>query len=254
METKDNNLDLWNAVKQPSVDFVKKGQLNLSSIDSYYMFQQATQAFGICGIGWGYEILSEEYREGVEIINTNSESEKYTLGQTIGNEINHILKLRLWFKQDGQTGEVFQYGVTRAVYGSKWGVTTDEEAPKKSLTDAIKKCLSMLGFCADVYMGRFEDASYMVGARAKTEIEKQESTNEAIEKAKSNIADWVTKEIESCKKIPSKNINGFKAAMNGVRKKLITKCAAANINNQNWVKKLDAVTTEELSEREPVKE
>lgn len=240
-----SNLQLWNSVNKTSVDYLKSGQQGLSSIDSYYMFEQATKAFGACGIGWGYEILSEEYREGADIINAK-ENAKYTVGQIIGKEVNHILKLRLWFKQGEQTGEVFQYGVTRAVYGSKWGVTTDEEAPKKSLTDAIKKCLSMLGFCADVYMGKFEDSNYMIGATARTEVEKEDQSKQSIAKARSEISDWVKKEIEACKKLLP-NENGFKASMKNVRSKLITRCQAAEMHPSHFTNRLDEIALEELA-------
>ncbi|MFK8333452.1 hypothetical protein M2D63_026040, partial [Pseudomonas sp. BJa5] len=39
--------------------------------------------------------------------------------------------------------------------------TTDGEAPKKSLTDAINNSLSMLGFRADVFLGIFDDRDYV---------------------------------------------------------------------------------------------
>ena len=43
-------------------------------------------------------------------------------------------------------GEVTHFGQTTFVGANKHGLFTDEEAPKKSLTDATNKALSMLGF------------------------------------------------------------------------------------------------------------
>lgn len=242
-----SNLNLWNSVNKTNTDYLKGGQQGLSSIDSYYMFEQATKAFGVCGIGWGYEILSEEYREGGDIIFKGTGSATYEQGQNLGKEINHILKVRFWFELDGKKGELCQYGVTRAVYGSKWGVSTDEEAPKKSLTDAIKKCLSMLGFCADVYMGKFEDSEYRKGAEARSEIEKDEQSSEAVSKAREDIGAWVKKEIEACKKLLPANENGFKAAMKATKSKLVTRCQAAGIHPSSFTNRLDEIALEELS-------
>ncbi|WP_434771820.1 hypothetical protein [Pseudomonas entomophila] len=50
-------------------------------------------------------------------------------------------------------------------------MTTDGEAPKKSLTDAIKKALSMLSFSADVFLGLFDDNAYVQQRQEETAIE-----------------------------------------------------------------------------------
>ena len=54
-----------------------------------------------------------------------------------------------------------QFGQTMAVDKNKYGVFTDEEAPKKSATDCISKCAVMLGIGADVYLGLFDDNKYV---------------------------------------------------------------------------------------------
>ena len=89
----------------------------------------------------------------------------------LGRELNHTLKIKFWFVLDGQRGEIEQYGCTRYLYKSKFGTTTDGEAPKKSLTDAIKKSLSMLGFSADVFLGLFDDTAYVDALKADERVE-----------------------------------------------------------------------------------
>jgi hypothetical protein len=170
-----SNLDFWNKYGKTDPAFVKPSQKGLSSIDGYYIFQQATKAFGMCGIGWGYEILEEKYQVGAPVLSPDKKAE-------LGNEIDHMLLVKLWFMQGDKKGELSHYGITRYVYGSKYGLITDEEAPKKSLTDAIKKCLSMLGFCSDVYMGKFEDSAYVDAARGDAALEN--AINKDEEKAK----------------------------------------------------------------------
>lgn len=73
----------------------------------------------------------------------------------------HKVRVKLWYRLDGVRGEVVQFGQTTFVGRNRNGLFTDEEAPKKSLTDAMSKCLSLLGFSADVYLGRFDDNKYV---------------------------------------------------------------------------------------------
>jgi hypothetical protein len=64
-------------------------------------------------------------------------------------------------------GTVEHFGQTTFVGKNKNGYFTDEEAPKKSLTDAIGKALSMLGFSADIYLGLFDDNKYVNDRKAE---------------------------------------------------------------------------------------
>lgn len=73
----------------------------------------------------------------------------------------HKVHARLWYVLDGVRGEVEQFGQTQIVGKNKNGFYTDEEAPKKSLTDAMSKCLSLLGFSADIHLGLYDDNKYV---------------------------------------------------------------------------------------------
>jgi hypothetical protein len=50
---------------------------------------------------------------------------------------------------------------------NKYGVFTDEEAPKKSITDCIGKCAVLLGVGADVHLGMFDDHKYVNERKAE---------------------------------------------------------------------------------------
>lgn len=163
MNGEKQNLKIWSGFGKTDPRFVKQGTKGMSAIDAYYMFQQATKTFGPVGIGWGYEEESEDYRNGAAIYDKE--------GNIIGNEINHVVRIKLWYMLDGNRGELRSIGSTPYMYKSKYGVTSDEEAAKKSLTDAIKKGLSMLGLCSDVYMGMFEDQQYVADAANEKAVE-----------------------------------------------------------------------------------
>jgi len=154
------NLQLWERVRTPDPAYTKVfnrgGGFSGTSINATYQTRCATAEFGPIGIGWGVDILEERFVEGAPII---------IEGKVICREVIHVLKVELWYKLNGQTGKLVQFGQTTFVGKNKYGPFTDEEAPKKSLTDATTKCLSLLGFAADVFVGLFDDNKYVNDAR-----------------------------------------------------------------------------------------
>ena len=51
--------------------------------------------------------------------------------------------------------------MTEVVSRDKRGIVTDSEFAKKSLTDALTKAASWLGFSADIHLGKFDDVRYV---------------------------------------------------------------------------------------------
>lgn len=151
-----SNLQIWNqvAVTDPKFtkDFNRSGGFAGTAINPTYLANRATEVFGPMGIGWGMNILDERYVEGAPIIIDKA---------VVGREVVHIIRASLWYVWDGKKGEVPQYGQTVFVGKNRNGVFTDEEAPKKSLTDAMSKCLSLLGFSADIHTGQWDDNKYV---------------------------------------------------------------------------------------------
>jgi len=169
-----SNLEIWNKVKTTDQAYTKKGQGGQggsTAINAHYMIREATKTFGPIGIGWGYEVLEENFIEAEHIY--------MTIGQNRvldGINKNHTIKLKLWFKYDGEKGEVIDYGHTKYSYKTKGGSGYwfyDEEVSKKSLTDAIKRCLSKIGICADIYLGEFDDQNYQAEAAQEIYVEKE---------------------------------------------------------------------------------
>ena len=160
------NLALWESVQATDPDFTKSfsrsGGFRGTAINHTYQTKRATQAFGPKGIGWGTVVLDEKYVEGAPILHKDN---------VIGREIVHVVRIELWYEiarrfSDDQPfetrrGSVQAYGQTTFVGTNKHGTYTDEEAPKKSLTDAESKALAALGFSSDVHMGLFDDNKYV---------------------------------------------------------------------------------------------
>jgi hypothetical protein len=147
------NLSLWQSVEKTDPQYTKPfsrgGGFRGTATNATYLAKKATEAFGPMGIGWGVEIIDEAIMEGAP------------LDAQGNNEKIHKVRVKLWYKLDGERGEVVQFGQTTFVGRNKNGLFTDEEAPKKSLTDAMSKCLSLLGFSADIHLGRFDDNKYV---------------------------------------------------------------------------------------------
>lgn len=195
MKMENNNLSLWEKVSTTDPAYTKAFNQGFSgtSINSTYLIMQATEQWGMIGLGWGYDIAEERIDNGGPVYNND--------GEILGHIQTHTIKLCLWVKQGEEFSRVEHFGHTPYTYyshkNSKW--ITDQEAPKKSLTDALKKCLSMHGFSADIYLGMFDDRSYVEEVKAQVEINKIDDKLEADVKAKQIYKDWFDKHLELIK-------------------------------------------------------
>lgn len=154
-----NNTTLWDSVYKTdpahTKKFQKAGGFSGTAIKPIYLMHKATEIFGVCGIGWGWNELENKVVGGV-----------------------WCSKVQLWFIYNNQKGHVEQWGQTTMEGKNSKGAFVDEEAPKKAVTDAVTKCLSYLGFAGDVHMGLFDDSKYV------DERVKEEKAETAISKKK----------------------------------------------------------------------
>jgi len=187
----NHNLALWDEVQKTDPRYTKEysgaGGFSGTSINATYLVRLATEQFGPIGIGWGYDIEEERFDSG-GLLEVTEE----------GHEIRamvHTLKLKLWYKNGPDRGEVTHFGHTPYVYRNKYGIQTEQEASKKSLTDALKKCLSMLGFAADVFMGEFDDIHYLESLKEESEIARAEDQIAEREKKAKEYREWLEKNV-----------------------------------------------------------
>jgi hypothetical protein len=155
----NDHLAIWRQVEATDPQFTRRfgslGGFEGTAVNPLYNIKRATEVFGPIGIGWGYEIVEERYIEGGPLGFNRS-------GAVAGRTVVHGLKVRLWYVVGDKRGEVLGFGQTLFVgLNGSGAVFTDEDAPKKSLTDAISKCLSAVGFSADVWLGRYDDSKYV---------------------------------------------------------------------------------------------
>jgi hypothetical protein len=140
--------DFWERVKKTDPKRVKAitgKQYKGNSPQPYYMVERMTEEFGMCGIGWGLNILNER------------------MERLTDTDVLHVAVVELWYKQGEKTGSITQIGQTKAAYKKSDAnyIVVDEDAPKKSVTDALTKCMSYLGFAGDIFSGQWDDSKYV---------------------------------------------------------------------------------------------
>lgn len=165
----DKNMDLWNRVCTTDPEYTKKVTFGraFTAIDPMYQVMRATEELGRAGEGWGFTV------EEVKFLPTDQVAMKVRLWH--GNKDRYI-------EQWGQNG----------LYIDNKKEKPDTDCMKKATTDGITKCLSYLGFNADVFLGKFDDNKYVESLIKEKEIKSKRPQAEAY------VKDYLIK-LDSCK-------------------------------------------------------
>ena len=178
------NLDLWNkhadidpAFTKPITGKAYKG----TSPSPQYVIRCLTDMFGPVGQGFGWDVTEEGW-------------------QPLGDEVLHWCRIRFWHTDRANGFDA--YGQTKALMKTKNGMMADEDAPKKSLTDAIVKAASQVGVAANIFLGRWDDQKYVAQVAEEKRAAEQA---DAVAKATGFIsaAETVEDMTERWKKLPS---------------------------------------------------
>jgi len=155
------NLDIWDrhadidpAFTKPITGKAYKG----TSPSPQHVIWCLTDMFGPAGVGFGWIVRQEAF-------------------QPLGEEVLHWC--RIWFWHGSQDHGFDAYGQTKAVMKTRAGLLVDEDAPKKSLTDAIVKAASQVGVAANIFLGRWDDQKYVNQVRDEIAAEKLPPFNPA---------------------------------------------------------------------------
>lgn len=163
-EVQKENLKLWDRVSKTDLDYTKEVTFGRSftSIDATYQIMNATAEFGPYGKAWGLKNMVFDYIE------------------CTGEE--KLMTLHATFYTPGAEVETANAINVVSAKGK-----ADADFMKKIVTNTITKELSRLGFNADVFLGKFEDAQYV-----------NELKNE---KATENLAKMACQEMEKIKTV-----------------------------------------------------
>ena len=136
-----NDFELYKGLSIPPKDALKtidfgalKGK---SDINPQWRYEALTNTFGLCGIGWKYEI---DKTETIEVPSTG--------------ELMVYLTVKLYIKKDDKWSDAIPaIGGDFVLKKDKNGIHGNDEAYKMALTDALGKAMSMIGVAAEVYRG-----------------------------------------------------------------------------------------------------
>jgi hypothetical protein len=143
----DKNMELWNAVCKSDPRYLKQvslGARKFTAIDPQYQVMSATKQFGPVGVNWGWTAKTE-------FIHCSN-------GDTA--VVSHV---SVWVRDPQLSFGPFA-GCRKFFDSVK--VRMNEDAPKMSITDALTKCLSHLGFNADVFLGEYDGNKYTADTKS----------------------------------------------------------------------------------------
>ena len=185
------NLNLWDKVQSTDPKHTKEykgaGGFQGTAINATYIVKRLTEVFGKCGDGWGYEVIDERFDQGGPLMNKE--------GVAVCNASIHTMKIRLWYKTDDGVKHADHYGHTPFVYANKFGIQTEQEPAKKSLTDALKKAATMLGFGADIHLGMFDDLEYLQEAQNESLLSRAEDKVEELRRQQAEYDEFLSKNL-----------------------------------------------------------
>ncbi|SQI38129.1 Uncharacterised protein [Providencia alcalifaciens] len=162
----------------------------------------------------GYEVIEEKFIDGKPLVEPvlderNKQVATKFLRDSDGSlfcEQNHSLKIKFWYNTErGLRGEFESYGATPYRYQTNYGIKVDSEVIKKSLTDAIKKALSMLGFSSDVFMGMHDNPEYVASNKLEYEIKAATDNAEDTTRVRKELDEKFTRHTETMRSAVTAN-------------------------------------------------
>lgn len=129
---------------KPPADAVKQimgGKLKgFSDINPQWRYEALTQEFGLCGVGWKFEIA-----------NTFTEPVPAT------QELMIFVQVNLYVKEGDQWSEPIPgFGGDFLIVKDKNGIHGNDEGYKMAITDALGSAAKVIGVAADIYRGCME--------------------------------------------------------------------------------------------------
>ena len=185
-------MEFWNKAKQPPKSALRQinaGRLKgKSDINPQWRIQVMTEHFGMCGVGWKYEI-----------------KKLWTLPGS-NEQVFAFADIDLYVKADGSWSDPIPgHGGSMLMVQEKSGIHNNDEAFKMAVTDALSTAMKALGVAADVYLGRWDGTKYN-GYETPGYISPDQIRNIAvlIEKTGSDLSKFLTWiKAESLDKIPA---------------------------------------------------
>lgn len=151
---KTTGIQFWNSVSAVDRDHTEqftRGDFHGTAIKPYWFIRHVTEQWGPIGLDWGYKEEENKVVQGV----WNSKVLVYYRKSLI---------------REGDEG----FGTIPGWGAARISDHFADEVSKMALMDGVMKALSLLGFCGDVYMGRFDDSKYYSAKQKLNEYKQEE--------------------------------------------------------------------------------
>lgn len=205
------NLSIFNKVRKVPDNALKQinaGRLKgMSDVNPVWRILAMTDTFGVCGVGWKYEITKQ-----------------WT--ETYGNEIKGFCNINMFIKVDGEWSDAIPgTGGASFVAMERNGAYVSDEVYKMALTDALSVAMKSIGVAADIYFSKGADlgTKYAINEQAANGSLPTQSTDPNFEAILANIkaarnTDELKQIWDECYSYQSNPI--FKGAMSTRKKEL----------------------------------
>lgn len=177
----NNNLELYDKIRQvpgEAKKTINAGRLKgMTDINPMWRIKVLTEQFGICGIGWYYEVTKQWIEE-------------------VGEERVACVNINLYIKvNDEWSKPIFGTGGSKLSTMESKGVYVSDECYKMATTDAISVACKSLGMGADVYWNKDrtkyspttpgqEELENMKISAVKVEVLCKKCADEGVDEAK----------------------------------------------------------------------
>lgn len=143
----NDHMTHWNALARPPVTALKEikgGRLSgMTDVNPQWRYQAMTERFGMCGVGWKYEI---------DKLWTESGADGEVLGfAQVSVRVNVV---GTW------SDPIVGIGGNHLIAKEKAGLRNNDECWKMAVTDALSVALKMIGVAADIYAGRWDGSKF----------------------------------------------------------------------------------------------
>jgi len=142
-----DNMKIWDAVKRPpsqALKTIQGGRLKgKSDINPQWRYQVMTEQFGVCGIGWKYEIV------------------RLWIEPAPSDQVFAFAKINLYIKIGEEWSEAIPgVGGSMLVTKETSGLFASDEGYKMAITDALSTAMKMIGVAGDIYAGLWDGTKY----------------------------------------------------------------------------------------------
>ncbi len=138
---------------QEALNTIQFGRLKgKSDINPQWRIEALTDVFGLCGVGWYFEVLGTTF---VDVPATEERLVYVTVGIHVLNEAGE------WSKP------VIGVGGDFVIIKDKNGFHGNDEAMQMAVTDGLGKAAKCLGIASDIYRGKYDSKYGWRDAKAK---------------------------------------------------------------------------------------